>query len=152
VRDASTLKRTDLCFDKEKDMYKIIRERVKTGEPLYIPIKKELAEELLKVLNGNPVYVFWNKQKADASEYRHAGHMGELIAQAFADAGVFSDGHMVSHRLRATFAVDLLQKGVPLEHVSKLLGHRSVTTTERHYARWIKGRQDRLDSLVSATW
>jgi integrase/recombinase XerD len=152
VRDASTLKRTDLCFDKEKDMYKIIRERVKTGEPLYIPIKKELAEELLKVLNGNPVYVFWNKQKADASEYRHAGHMGELIAKAFADAGVFSDGHMVSHRLRATFAVDLLQKGVPLEHVSKLLGHRSVVTTERHYARWIKGRQDRLDTLVSATW
>ncbi len=39
---------------------------------------------------------------------------------------------MISHRLRATFAVDLLQKGVPLEHVSKLLGHKSVTTTERH--------------------
>jgi site-specific recombinase XerD len=47
--------------------------------------------------------------------------------------------------------VDLLQKGVPLEHVSKLLGHRSVTTTERHYAKWVKGRQDRLDMLVSAT-
>ena len=59
---------------------------------------------------------------------------------------------MISHRLRATFAVDLLQKGLPLEHVSKLLGHKSVTTTERHYARWVKERQDRLDSLVSATW
>jgi integrase len=73
-------------------------------------------------------------------------------AAAFTAAGVESAGHMVSHRLRATFAVDLLQKELPLEHVSKLLGHRSVTTTEPHYAKWVKGRQDRLDMLVSATW
>ena len=152
IRDASTLQRTDLHFDKKKDIYKIIRERTKTGEPLYIPIPKDVAEELIAVLNGNPVFVFWNRQTGDSSEYRHAGYMGEQVAKAFDDAGVQSVGHMVSHRLRATFAVDLLQKGVPLEHVSKLLGHRSVTTTERHYAKWVKGRQDRLDSLVSATW
>jgi site-specific recombinase XerD len=33
---------------------------------------------------------------------------------------------MLSHRLRDTFAVDLLEKGVPLEEVSKLLGHESI--------------------------
>jgi len=152
IRDASTLERTDLHFDREKDIYKIIRDRTKTGEPLYIPIPKDVAEELLAMLNGSPVYVFWNRQTADSSEYRHAGYMGEQVAKAFEDAGVRSKGHMISHRLRATFAVDLLQKGVALEHVSKLLGHKSVTTTERHYARWIKGRQDRLDSIVSGTW
>jgi integrase/recombinase XerD len=152
IRDASTLQRTDLHFDKEKDIYKIIRDRTKTGEPLYIPIPKDVAEEVAAVINGNPVYVFWNRQASDSSEYRHAGYMGEQIAAAFAAAGVQSSGHMISHRLRATFAVDLLQKGLPLEHVSKLLGHRSVTTTERHYAKWVKGRQDRLDALVSATW
>jgi integrase/recombinase XerD len=43
-------------------------------------------------------------------------------------------------------------KGVPLEEVSKLLGHESIKTTERHYAKWIKGRQDRLDSSVVASW
>jgi len=152
IRDASTLKRTDLHFDKKKGLYRIIRERTKTGEPLYIPLPKDVAKELLAVANGNPVYVFWNRQSGDSSEYRHAGYMGEQIAAAFTAAGVESEGHMVSHRLRATFAVDLLTKGLPLEHVSKLLGHRSVTTTERHYAKWVKGRQDRLDALVSATW
>jgi len=35
------------------------------------------------------------------------------------------------HQLRDTFAVDLLQKGVPLEEVSKLLGHESIKTTEK---------------------
>ena len=59
---------------------------------------------------------------------------------------------MVSHRLRDTFAEDLLKKGVPMEEVSKLLGHESIRTTERSYAKWVKGRQDRLDSLVMGTW
>jgi integrase len=152
IRDASTLERTDLHFDKKKGLYRIIRKRTKTGEPLYIPLPEDVAKELLAVANGNPVYVFWNRQSGDSSEYRQAGRMGEQIAAAFTAAGVESEGHMVSHRLRATFAVDLLTKGLPLEHVSKLLGHRSVTTTERHYAKWVKGRQDRLDALVSATW
>ncbi len=152
IRDAATLQRTDLSFDKSKGLYRIIRERTKTGEPLYIPVPKDVAEELLEELNGNATYVFWNKQKAGSSEYRQATRMGEQIKEVFEAAGVASKGHMISHRLRSTFAVDLLQKGLPLEHVSKLLGHRSVTTTERHYARWVKGRQDRLDVLVSATW
>jgi len=152
IRDASTLKRADIHFDKEKGIYKIIRERTKTGEPLYIPIPNDVAEELLAVANGNAEFVFWNRQKRDSSEYRQAGYMGEQIKSAFDAAGIRTDGHMISHRLRATFAVDLLTKGVPLEHVCKLLGHRSLTTTERHYAKWVKGRQDRLDSLVSATW
>lgn len=152
IRDASTLRREDLSFNRDKDLYRIIRERTKTGEPLYIPIPENVADDVLEVLNGNPAYVFWNKQKAGASEYRQATHMGEQIKEVFSAAGLQSKGHMISHRLRATFAVDLLTKSVPLEQVSKLLGHRSVTTTERHYAKWVKGRQDRLDALVSATW
>lgn len=152
IRDASTLKRADLQLDRQKNLYRILRERTKTGSDLYIPIPREVAEELLAVANGNPEFVFWNRQNGHSSEYRHAGYMGEQIAAAFERAGVQSDGHMVSHRLRATFAVDLLQKGVPLEHVSKLLGHKSVKTTEAHYAKWVKGRQDQLDSIVSAAW
>ena len=150
VRDASTLKRADMHL--ENGVHKIIRSRTKTGTPLYIPIPADVAAEVLGAMNGNPVYVFWNKQTAESSEYRHAGYMGERVKAAFDAAGVQSAGHMISHRLRATFAVDLLEKGIRLEDVSKLLGHTSVTTTERHYAKWVKGRQDRLDSLVSATW
>lgn len=150
IRDASTLKRGDL--QRNAGVYRIIRPRTKTGTPLYIPIPTDVAERVLEVLNGNPMYVFWNRQTAASSEYRHAGYMGEQITKAFNDAGIGSTGHMISHRLRATFAVDLLQKGVALEDVSKLLGHQSVTTTERHYAKWVKGRQDRLDNVVAATW
>jgi hypothetical protein len=41
---------------------------------------------------------------------------------------------------------------MPLEEVNKLLGHESIKTTERSYAKWIKGQQDRLNKLVTATW
>jgi site-specific recombinase XerD len=38
------------------------------------------------------------------------------------------------HAFRHYFATDLLKKGVPVYHVSKLLGHSSVRTTEKIYA------------------
>ena len=38
------------------------------------------------------------------------------------------------HHLRRTFGYKLILNGIPIYHVSKLLGHSSVTTTERHYA------------------
>ena len=39
-----------------------------------------------------------------------------------------------------------------MEEVSKLLGHTSIKTTERHYAKWVKERQDWLEQPVSAAW
>ena len=38
------------------------------------------------------------------------------------------------HDLRRTFGYNLIRQGRPIFEVSKLLGHSSVTTTERHYA------------------
>lgn len=150
IRDAALLKRTDLV--EEDGTYRIIRKRTKTKANMYIPLKPEIAAEVLKTLNGNPVYVFWDRQTAESSEYNAASHWGAKVSDVFKAAGIESDGHMISHRLRSTFAVDLLRKGVPLEHVSKLLGHTNVSTTEKHYAKWVKGRQDLLDDVVSATW
>jgi len=38
------------------------------------------------------------------------------------------------HDLRRTFGYNLIKQGISIYKVSKLLGHKSVTTTERHYA------------------
>ena len=42
------------------------------------------------------------------------------------------------HTLRRTFASDLLNRGMRLESVSKLLGHSSTTITERAYAQLLE--------------
>lgn len=38
------------------------------------------------------------------------------------------------HDLRRTFGFNLIRQGMPIYEVSKLLGHESVGTTEKHYA------------------
>lgn len=53
-----------------------------------------------------------------------------------------------SHMLRDTFAVEMLLAGIPLEKVSKLLAHESVTMTERYYAKWTESRKQQLENEV----
>lgn len=145
-----TLRRDELIHDNAKKLYRIVTARQKTGTHVSVPIPPEVAKELLGVMNGNADYVFWStgngKEQSAVTNWQHD------LRQLFRDANNTSAGNMLSHRLRDTFAVDLLEKGVPLEEVSKLLGHESIKTTERHYAKWVKARQDRLDSLVTGTW
>ena len=38
------------------------------------------------------------------------------------------------HDLRRTFGLNLIKQGIPIFEVSKLLGHTSVRTPEKHYA------------------
>lgn len=149
VRDAVTLRRNQLLFDDAKNQYRIVTARQKTGTHVSVPIPPEVAEEALAACD-HPTYLLWQNTKEGTE--KQAGHSASVaLTKIFARAEIRS-GHMKSHRLRDTFAVDLLQKGVPLEEVSKLLGHESVATTERHYSAWVKGRQDRLDDLVTASW
>jgi integrase len=157
VRDASALRRDEL--HKGDEYYTVRKQRQKilaakgadTAPEVFIPIPAELGRELEAAKNKHPEYVFWEPRRSE-TPYFFSHETSVAISKVFAEAGVESAGHMVSHRLRDTFAVDLLQKGVPLEHVSKLLGHKSVTTTEQHYAKWVKGRQELLERIVSATW
>ena len=53
---------------------------------------------------------------------------------------------------RDTFAVEMLLAGLPLEQVSILLGHKSVKITEKHYAPWVKARQELLAANVRKAW
>ena len=48
--------------------------------------------------------------------------------------------------------MSLLLKGVSLDSVSKLLGHNSIKITERHYAPWVKARQEQLEAEVRRIW
>jgi site-specific recombinase XerD len=147
IQDAVKLRRTDIT--KAGTVYRVVTARQKTGTHVSVPIPTDVAQEILAAPSVGKEHIFWTGKSAGRSAPAMWG--SRYMRAVFEAAGVRS-GHMVSHRLRDTFAVDLLQKGVPLPDVSKALGHESIKTTEKHYAKWVKGRQDRLDSLIMGTW
>jgi integrase/recombinase XerD len=149
IRDVVTLERPEIVWDGKRKLYRVTTSRQKTGTHVSVPIPSDVAAEVNAAmeLNANLKYVFWNtgtgKPQTAVTNWQHD------LRQIFRAAGM-PDGH--PHQLRDTFAVALLEKGVPLEEVSKLLGHESIKTTEKYYAKWVKARQDRLDDLVIASW
>ncbi len=42
--------------------------------------------------------------------------------------------------------------GVPIERVSILLGHQSARITEKHYAPWVRSRQEQLEADLANAW
>ncbi len=148
IRDAVTLERGELVQDAKKKIYRVATARQKTGTPVSVPLPADVAKEILTVVNGSPRYVFWNGNGLEQSAVTNWQH--DLRALFRATFG--KDTHFTPHCLRDTAAVEWLSAGIPLEQVSKLLGHTSVKTTEKSYAPWVTAPQDRLDSLVVATW
>jgi site-specific recombinase XerD len=118
----------------------------KTGTPVYLPLPEFLLESLNSVKGISSKYFFWSGESSVESA---AKDMSRSLRKVFKLAGI-PDGH--SHRFRDTFAVDLLQAGVPLERVSMLLGHTSIKITERHYAPWVQSRQEQLEADVKRVW
>jgi site-specific recombinase XerD len=147
IRDAVTLERGE--FRKHGNIYRVTTSRQKTGTHVSVPIPPAVAREILEAmkLNEHPDYIFWNT--GEGTPQTAVTHWQHDLRQPFRAAGM-PNGH--PHQLRDTFAVGLLSAGVPLEEVSKLLGHTSIKTTEKHYAPWVTTRQARLDALVTATW
>jgi integrase len=118
----------------------------KTGTPVSVPVPPVLCQ-LLRQTEPRGGYYFLRGQSTALDNWTDLWR--RQLAKVFAKAGIV-DGH--PHRFRDTFAVDLLQKGVSLEEVSKLLGHASIRITEKHYAPWVQERQSKLDEAVRRTW
>jgi integrase len=147
VRDASCLLSSELIFTDAN--YQVITARQKTGIDVSVPIPQDVAAEILAAADKGKPRLFWN---SNGKAENFSRDRGREISAAFKKAKVATEGHMISHRLRDTFACHCLSNGVPMEEVSKLLGHTSIITTERHYSAWAVSRQARVNELVIGTW
>ncbi|MGB6690113.1 MAG: site-specific integrase [Terracidiphilus sp.] len=116
----------------------------KTGTPVSCPLPKIVLDALKAADEGDPYY-FWSGRETTKSM---TTEWQERMKKVCVIAGI-PDGHF--HRLRDTFSVRLLEKGVPLETVAALLGN-TVQVCQKHYAPWVKSRNDVLEESVRLTW
>jgi integrase/recombinase XerD len=148
IQDAVTLER-----DRLSDDGKIFLYRAKTGVPVYVPIPPDIAEILRALPSSNPRYFFWtgngDPQTACKGWRRSLTRLFE-IANIRETDGTPKRCH--AHMFRDTFAVELLNKGVPIDRVSLLLGDSSVKVTEKHYAPFVKERQQQLEMYARMAW
>jgi integrase len=101
-------------------------------------------------LNQKAFEIINNQKKI--SEYVFCNSNGfplnkEFVSAVFKDAvrlteNINQEYHL--HNLRSSFASNLANKSIPIQIVSKLLGHSSVKITEKYYT------HIQVDSLVSA--
>lgn len=135
IRDASTLRR-DALYGAELTI-----RRAKSGELVMCTLPRPVAGEL-EIWGRDRPHFFWTGSSKPGTV---ANYWRQRLAQIAEQAGVQS---FRTHRLRDTFAVELLLADVSIEDVSVLLGHSSVQTTERYYAPWDRSRRDRLTRIV----
>ena len=118
----------------------------KTGTHVHCPLPDFVVRELEATSRLSPSRWFWTGNgKLETAVGDWQGRLQELFRIA-----KIQGGH--AHRFRDTFAVGLLLEGVPLERVSMMLGHTSLRITEKHYAPWVRERQEQAEADVRRTW
>jgi integrase/recombinase XerD len=152
ISDAVVLKKEHF----QKDVLLKITQKSKT--PVRVPIPPEAMETIAALEPCEDGFIFWNRRESERSERTKTpiDNFSTNVRQVLEKAGVrvkgVKDPNGLNHRFRNTFAVDLLEKGVPLETVSLMLGHASVTTTERYYAAFTGDYMVRAEETVRATF
>ena len=142
--DAVCLSREEVVVSGKR--YRIDTSRRKTGTKVSVPIPPWFGKELVRFSKGKSGYLFWTGESTPKSA---VSVYDKLYRKVFARAGVH-DGS--SHRFRHRFAVAALESGVDIRVVSKCLGHKSLPTTERFYAKWNVKQQATLENELARTW
>lgn len=125
---------------------KLLLHTEKTGVPVYCVLPEMVVKALDAAPRSSARYFFWTGK----STVRSAKGKWQRRLQRLFELAKVPAGH--AHRLRDTFAVELLLAGVPLDRVSVLLGHSSIRITERHYAPWTRSRQEQIEADLKAAW
>ncbi len=141
IGDAVTLERSRITGGDKLFLY-----TAKTGTRVYCPLPAFVLDALAAVPEVSERYFFWTGESRLESA---TGDRQRTLKAVFKLAAI-PDGH--AHRFRDTFAVGLLQAGVPMERVSVLLGHSTIKVTEKHYSPWVRARQEQLEADVRRSW
>jgi site-specific recombinase XerD len=127
--DTKNLTSTDVSIGIDGEKWILIK-REKTNTPSRIPLLPP-ALEIIEKYKDHPKCININRLLPLLSNQKMNGYLHEIASVC----GINKE--MTYHTARHTFATTItLTNGVPIESVSKMLGHKSLRTTQ-HYAKII---------------
>lgn len=144
--DILSLRQEDLDF--ERHVVRVIMQ--KTGDAVEIPMHPILERILRAVVSDSPFVFVSEKPARKSGEYTRPTDCKTAFWGALERAGLSDKGYWF-HDLRRTFASTLYRSGVPLLTVSRLLGHRSVKTTERYLGVKLEEKRQAI-TMLGAGW
>lgn len=126
--DISTLTRDHIIKDENGEEW-IRKARQKTGEVSTIPLL-EIPKSIAEKYRNHPKAVAKNLVLPVISNQRMNSYLAEVATLAKINK------HLTTHIARHTFATMSLNNHVPIESISKMLGHSDISTTQI-YARML---------------
>lgn len=132
--------------------------QIKTGEVVVCFLPVELAHRLRALpklpwrgpkMKTAGMYPFWDGTNglAKFKDYLDI-NISKLMCEAGESLGFHvKDGNTLrAHRFRDSFAINMLNGGMALHDVSRMLGHKNVQVTQNYYLRFVRSSQDALEA------
>jgi site-specific recombinase XerD len=146
ISDVCTLRKDAVSWHPEESTWRVFVRTQKSGEPVFLPIPDglKLALDALPLPRHAALdcaYYFWNSHTARRAV---VGIAERALAAVFKKSGV---KNARAHRYRHTLATRLLGRGATFQEVADILGN-TAEIVRKHYGKWSKGRQDRIDRLM----
>jgi integrase len=128
---------------------RLILRRSKTRTPVAVKLPDFLVSLLAELPLYRGQYFFWNKQKESSKKETATGNLRRQLRKLLKLAGVVKPSDWaLAHGFRDTFAVEFLSSGGSMEELQRLLGHKSIDITQKHYAHWDERRRKQLDQSI----
>ncbi len=120
----------------------IVAKQTKSGTPYSVPIAPSIVPTLQRLIRQHPTENLLNTVKLDAR-----------FRDAVRTAGLYQEkgniDNVTIHVLRHTFAALYIKRGGDIYKLSKLLGHSSISITEKVYAHVCPKEMDAQAPLMS---
>lgn len=122
ISEVVNLKKEDIDLAKKK----IFIRQAKGGKDRVVNIPKWLRESHLKYIP------FKITDRAINKAFLSASQRAKINSVLYVDKKEVPRNRFHFHSLRHSYAVRLLEKGVPINHVQALLGHEDLSTTSKY--------------------
>lgn len=145
ISDTVNLSRTKVFLDRKGATRLRIRTE-KTGVVVTLRLPNATVEALKHLPPVGDELYFW--RGGDETQFATACDRARRVIARLGAIAQVEDAR--PHRFRDTWAKTALLNGTPMRTVQLVLGHKSIRTTEEHYAPFVPEYQEMIDAATDA--